>query len=74
MSLASRGTRAAARSFRQTRTARQPQRNASHGAGHDHAHGRGESALHMKDANTSGNESMGVRELKIWGMLEEKTC
>jgi len=37
----------------------------SHASDHSHdSHGHGESALHLKDANTSGSESMGVRLVK----------
>lgn len=40
---------------------------AGHSQAQDHsqgAHGQGESALHLKDANPSGSESMGVRLFK----------
>lgn len=74
MSLASRGTRAAARTLRQTPVPRQPRRNASsggHGHEHDHPPSHGESALHLPDANPKGNESMGVRQ--VWGVLRARS-
>lgn len=62
MSLASRGTRAAARSIRSSKPSSVGKRHASggHDHGHGHGHGHGESALHMKNANTTGNEGFGV--------------
>jgi len=51
--------------------------NAGHSHAQDHsqgAHGHGESALHLKDANPSGSESMGVRLSKSFWEAGERNA
>jgi len=59
MSLLSRGSRAAARSFRQP-IAYQSRRSASGHSDDHHGHGSDESAFHVKGGSTTGSESFGT--------------